>query len=158
ASFDVSARKAESLKKDLLDLDPASRGRYASGQAEKVTVAAGGAGAMLASAIQSSLAFCRNQTKDPQLALDKVLICGGTSRVRGIKGMLREALRCPVEAFDPFERVDLSALPPDDVESLARHRAEAVAALGLAVGRIDDSLYQLEILPEAVKRRQRFVQ
>ncbi|MFO1051607.1 MAG: pilus assembly protein PilM [Planctomycetota bacterium] len=157
-SFNVSERKAESLKKELLDLDPFSRGRYASGQAEKVTMAAGGAGSAIVAAIQSSLAFCRSQTRNPSLALDKVLICGGTSRVRGITGMLREALRCPVEAFDPFERVDLSALPAEDVEALERHRTEAVIALGLAAGRVDDSLYQLEILPESVRRRRNFLQ
>lgn len=157
-AFDVSERKAEALKKDLLDLDPFSRGRYASGQAEKVTVAAGGSGSMIASAIQSSLAFCRNQTKDPELQLDKVLVCGGTARVRGIRGMLREALRCPVEPFDPFQNVDTSPLPPEDVEALERHRSEGVVALGLAAGRIDDSLYQLEILPESVKRRKRFLE
>lgn len=156
--FNVSERKAEALKKDLLDLDPHSRGRYASGQAEKVTMAALGAGSVIVSAIQSSLAFCRSQTKNPQLQLDKVLLCGGTSRVRGIRGMLREALRCPVEAFDPFERVDLSQLSAEDKEALERHRAEAVTVLGLAAGRVDDSLYQLEILPERVKRRRRFVQ
>lgn len=158
AAFDVSARKAEALKKDLLDLDPFSRGRYASGQAEKVTVAAGGAGSMIASAIQSSLAFCRNQTRDPELQLDKVLVCGGTSRVKGIRGMLREALRCPVEEFDPFENVDTSPLPVEDIEALERYRAEAVVALGLGAGRVDDSLYQLEILPEAVKRRKNFLE
>ncbi|MCC6784416.1 MAG: pilus assembly protein PilM [Planctomycetes bacterium] len=156
--FDVSERKAEALKKDLLDLDPFSRGRYASGQAEKVTMAAGGAGSVIVSAIQSSLAFCRSQTKNPQLQLDKVLVCGGTSRTRGIRGMLREALRCPVEPFDPFERVDLSELPAADVEALERHRAEAVTVLGLAAGRVDESLYQLEILPERVKRRRKFLQ
>lgn len=158
AAFGVSERKAEALKKDLLDLDPSSRGRYASGQAEKVTVAAGGAGSMIASAIQSSLAFCRNQTHNPSLQLDKVLICGGTAKARGIRGMLREALRCPVEAFDPFETVDTSALSDADVDAFERHKAEAVVALGLAAGRLDASLYQLEILPEAVKRRRRFVE
>jgi Tfp pilus assembly PilM family ATPase len=158
AAFGVSERKAEALKKDLLDLDPSSRGRYASGQAEKVTVAAGGAGSMIASAIQSSLAFCRNQTHNPSLQLDKVLICGGTSKARGIRGMLREVLRCPVEAFDPFETVDTSALPDADVDAFERHKSEAVVALGLAAGRLDDSLYQLEILPESVKRRRRFVE
>ena len=58
---------------------------------------------------------------------------------------------------DP-ESVDTSALPDDDVAALERYRAEAVVVLGLAAGRIDNSLYQLEILPESVKRRRRFVE
>lgn len=37
-------------------------------------------------------------------------------------------------------------------------RHEAVVALGLAVGRLDDTLYSLEILPEAVRKKQRFQQ
>lgn len=155
-AFNVKAQKAEALKRDLLDLDPFSRGHYASGQAEKVTMAAGGAGNMIVSAIQSSLAFCRSQTKTADLQLDKVLICGGAARTRGIKGMLREALRVPVEFFDPFERVDLSNLDPDSAADLEGARYEAVVALGLAASKLDDSLYDLEILPEAVKRRREF--
>lgn len=157
AAFNVSVRKAETLKKDLLDLDPESRGRYASGQAEKVTMAAGGAANMLSSAIQSSLAFCKSQTGIQDLKLDKILVCGGSARLRGIRGRLREDLRCPVEVFDPFENVDLSGLPEDERQLLDQHRTEAVAVLGLAASGADDTLYALEILPEAVKRRQRFL-
>jgi type IV pilus assembly protein PilM len=157
AAFNVSARKAETLKKDLLDLDPDSRGRYASGQAEKVTMAAGGAANMLSSAIQSSVAFCKSQTGIQDLKLDRVLVSGGSARLRGIRGRLREDLRCPVEVFDPFENVDLASLPEDERQQLDQHRSEAVAALGLAASGADDTLYSLEILPEAVKRRQRFL-
>ena len=102
ASFNVSARKAEALKKDLLDLDPQSRGRYASGQAEKVTMAVGGAATSIGAAIQSSLSFCKAQTKIQDLRLDRVLLSGGGARLRGLRSMLRETLRCPVELFDPF--------------------------------------------------------
>lgn len=158
AAFNVSARKAEALKKDLLDLDPQSRGRYASGQAEKVTMAAAGGAASISAAIQSSLSFCKAQTKLPDLRLDQILLAGGGARLRGLRAFLREALRCPVELFDPFENLDLSALPPADAEQLQAMRHEAVVALGLAVGRLDDSLYALEILPESVRRKQRFVQ
>lgn len=157
-AFGVSARKAESLKRDLLDLDPASRGQYASGQAEKVTLAAGGAGSALVSAIQSSVAFCQSQTKIQGLRLDKVLLAGGGARLRGGRGMLREALRCPVEIFDPFDSTDLSALPTDEAEQLQEMRAEAVVALGLAVSRLDAQVYSLEILPESVRRKRRFTQ
>ncbi len=158
SSFNVSARKAEALKKDLLDLDPQSRGRYASGQAEKVTLAATSAAGSIAAAIQSSLSFCKAQTKIADLRLDRVLLAGGGSRLRGIRGMLRETLRCPVELFDPFANLDLSALSPADAEQLQAMRHEAVVSLGLAVGRLDDTLYSLEILPEAVRRAQRFRQ
>ena len=158
ASFNVSGRKAEALKKDLLDLDPQSRGRYASGQAEKVTMAASGAAGSITAAIQSSISFCKAQTKIADLRVDKVLVSGGGARLRGLRGMLRENLRCPVELFDPFANLDLSALPSDDAEQLQAMRHEAVVVLGLAVGRVDDTLYSLEILPEAVRKRQRFQQ
>ena len=158
SAFNVSARKAERLKRDLLDLDPGSRGRYATGQAEKVTMAVGGAASSVAAAIQSSLAFCKTQIKNAELALDKVLLCGGSARLRGVQGMLREALGCPVELFDPFENVDLSALPEPERELLHDLRSEAVISLGLAAGRLDDTLYSLEILPDKVRRRKRFAE
>lgn len=157
-SFNVGGRKAEALKKDLLDLDPQSRGRYASGQAEKVTLAATAAAGSIPAAIQSSLSFCKAQTKLADLRLDKVLVAGGGARLRGVRGLLREALRCPVELFDPFANLDLGGLPQEDLEQLEAMRHEAVVALGLAVGRLDGTLYSLEILPDAVKRRQRFQQ
>jgi len=158
SNFNVSSRKAEVLKKDLLDLDPQSRGNYKSGQAEKVTMAAASAATSIPAAINSSLSFCKAQTKISDLRLDKVLICGGGARLRGLRGLLRENLRCPVELFDPFANVDLSSLPPDDAEQLEQMRHEAAVALGLAVGRLDDTLYSLEILPEAVRKKQRFQQ
>ncbi len=156
SGFGVSERKAESLKRELIDLDPSSRGNFASGQAEKVTLAAGGAASAIASGIQSSLAFCKSQTQISELSLDKVLVCGGSARLRGLMGMLRESLRCPVELLDPWDAVDLSALDDEDAELLEANKLEAVVALGLAAGRIDDSLYALEILPEAVRKKQRF--
>ncbi len=156
SAFNVSARKAATLKVELLDLDPSSRGKFASGQAEKVTMAAGGSSTMLVSAIQSSLAFCRQQTGQADLNLDQVLLCGGSARLRGIRGLLREALRCPVDLFDPFTGVDCSGLASDEMAELDKYRSEAVGVLGLAAGALDSSLYSLEILPEAVKRRQRF--
>ncbi len=155
-AFNVSGRKAEQLKKDLLDLDPASRGRYASGQAEKVTIAAGGASAMIVSAIQSSLSFCQTQTRQKDLRLQRILLTGGGAKLRGLEGLLREALRCTVEVFDPFQNCDLSALPPAEAQQLDVYRHEAVVALGLAAGKLDDTLYSLEILPESVKRKKRF--
>ncbi|MGC6486158.1 MAG: pilus assembly protein PilM [Planctomycetota bacterium] len=158
SSFNVSSRKAEVLKRDLLDLDPASRGNYKSGQAEKVTMAAASAATSIPAAVNSSLSFCKAQTKISDLRLDKVLVCGGGARLRGLRGLLRESLRCPVELFDPFANVDLSALPPEDAEQLEQMRHEAAVALGLAVGRLDDTLYSLEILPEAVRKKQRFQQ
>lgn len=158
AAFNVSERKAETLKRDLLDLDPQSRGNFASGQAEKVTMAAGGAANAIVAAIQSSVAFCKAQTKIADLKLDKVLLCGGSARIRGLRGMLREALRCPIELFDPFENLDLSTLPAGDAEQLQQMRSEAVVALGLAVASLDPTLYSLEILPAAVKKRRRFQQ
>ena len=158
SNFNVSTRKAEVLKKDLLDLDPASRGNYKSGQAEKVTMAAMSAATSIPAAINSSLSFCKAQTKIADLRIDKVLVCGGGARLRGLRGLLRENLRCPVEIFDPFANLDLSALSPDDAEQLQQMRYEAVVALGLAVGMIDDTLYSLEILPEAVRKKQRFQQ
>jgi len=158
AAFNLSPRKAESLKRDLLDLDPQSRGKYASGQSEKVTVAAAGAASAITAGIQSSLAFCKSQTKIADLKLDKVLVCGGSARLRGLKGMLRESLRCPVELFDPFANLDLAALPAAEADQLQAMRQEAVVALGLAATRADDSLYALEVVPAAVRARQRFGQ
>jgi type IV pilus assembly protein PilM len=54
--------------------------------------------------IQRSLDFYLSQGTDRQVA--RVLLSGGASRLGNLMGYLAQELRLPVEAFDPFQRID----------------------------------------------------
>lgn len=158
-TFNVRAERAESIKHGFANVDPGARDRYASTQEEKVSRAVLGAAGQLVSALRSTVAFCQSQTGLRDLKIDRILICGGTSRLKGLPQLLTESFRCPVDRLDPFQAdsLDLGGLPPAERERLLEESAEAVPALGLAAGWLQDDLYKIEILPEKVRRRREFL-
>lgn len=157
--FNVSAQKAEPLKKELADIDPGKKTRpnaFASPQHEKVTNAVLGAAGQIPSMLQSTVLFAKTQTKMPDLKLGKVLLCGGGARLKGLPEYLTAAMGVPVALFDPFEEADLSALTDADARLLDENRYESVVALGLAAGALDPGLYSIEILPESLHKKREF--
>ena len=69
--------------------------------------------------------------------IDKIMLCGGASRVEGFAAALRDRFDTEVESFDPFRAVvcDAKKLGIEDLESLA---PVAAVAVGLALRRAGD--------------------
>jgi type IV pilus assembly protein PilM len=151
----VSADKAESLKREMANLEPGAR--YRDANHEKVSRACLGAAGGLLSLLQSTVMFCKSQVKLSTLRIDRVLLCGGGARLEGLAKYLSNGLSVPVELFDPFRVVDTTALAPDDAAMLEAHRLESVVALGLATMGADPDAYSVEILPAKVRARREFV-
>ncbi len=147
--------QADALLFQGVDLSPGARADGADG--EKATRASLGAAGQLLGLLQSVAMFARTQVKLSSLKLDRVFISGRGAGVRGLERYLASALAVPVERFDPFRVVDVSALDPESAAELERHRAESVVALGLASAGSDPGAYAIEILPEAVEKRRQFV-
>jgi hypothetical protein len=101
--------------------------------------------------------FCKAQTKLQDLRVDRVLLCGAGARLRGLADYLSSGLAVPVELFDPFDSVDLSAMPEDQAEGLREEGPAMAAALGLAQMAADPSAFRLEVLPEADRRKRDFL-
>ncbi len=158
-AFNLRPERAEKVKIEYVNLDPSARERYASSQEEKVTRAVLGAAGQLVSALRSTVAFCQTQTGLRDLKVDRILLSGGTARLRGIHKLLNEHFRCPVDTMDPFAsgRVDLNSLPREQAEALREEGPRAALALGLAAGRASEDLYQVEILPEKLRRKREFL-
>jgi len=152
----VPASKAERLKVEFANVDPAAKDRYASSHEERVSHAALGACGPLLTLLQSVPMLARTQAKLSEAKFERVLLSGGGARLRGLAPYLASSLGVPVEPFDPFEAVDLSALPEEEAQALDAARLEAVPALGLALLAADSELYSLEILPESLRRRREF--
>jgi type IV pilus assembly protein PilM len=80
--------------------------------------------------IQRSLDFYLSQGTDRQVA--RVLLSGGASRLGNLMPYLAQELRLPVEAFDPFQRIDGAQSIAPELRSLFS------VAVGLALRREGD--------------------
>ena len=85
--------------------------------------------------IEKTFDFFKATTADEHI--DRIVICGGASRVDGFGELLSRAFRAPVERLDPFKAIELDPARlggalPDDVASTA------AVAVGLALRRAGD--------------------
>jgi|694.fasta_scaffold25635_4 type IV pilus assembly protein PilM len=150
----IPAAKAEEWKQRVGTLDPAAR--LADANAERIREACRAAAGQLAGLLQSTVLFAKSQIKIASLKLDRVLLCGGGATLEGLPRQLTSTMGVPVELFDPFRVVDVSALDAESAALLEAHKSEAVIALGLAtMGSLDDA-WSLEILPGKLARQRAF--
>lgn len=150
----IPAAKAQEWKERVGTLDPAAR--LADANAERIREACKAAAGQLAGLLQSTVLFAKSQVKIASLKLDRVLLCGGGATLDGLPRHLGSAMSVPVELFDPFRVVDVSALDAESAALLEGHRSEAVIALGLAsMGSLDES-WSLEILPRKLAKQRAF--
>jgi type IV pilus assembly protein PilM len=155
ARFSVPLAKAEELKLELVDLDPAAQ--HKDGQFEKASRACMGPAGQLVGLLSSTVMFSKSQVKLANLSLDRVMICGGGAALAGFDRYLARGLNVPVERFDPFGVVDISALSPEKAALLEDHALESVVALGLATSSSDPDAYSIEIVPAAIEKKRAFV-
>jgi type IV pilus assembly protein PilM len=69
--------------------------------------------------------------------IDRIMLCGGASRVEGFRDSLRERFSTDVEEFDPFRQVscDVKKIGVDNIDDYA---PVAAVALGLALRKVGD--------------------
>jgi len=125
--------------------------------AEKVSRAGLAPAGQLLGLLQSTLAFAKSQVKISSLKLDRVFICGGGARLKGLDSYLSSAMSVPVAPFEPFTVVDVSKLSPEAQRSLEEHELESVVALGLAHAGSDPEAYSVEIVPVALQKKRDFL-
>lgn len=152
----VDAPTAEKLKITRGNLTPRGKAKYRDSMEEKVANALMQAGGHFVSAINSSVMFAKAQTKVPDCAIDRVVLMGSGSLLRGLPEYLESNLNLPVELFDPMDKVDLSALPAETANAVRQDQGGMAATLGLAQMAADESAFHVAILPEEDKRKRRF--
>jgi len=155
-AFHVAPGTAERMKVQKGSIVPRQKARYADSSEEKVANTLLGTAGSLVAAVHSSLMFCKAQTKLQDLRIDRVLLTGAGSRLRGMRDYLASGLGIPVEAYDPFEGVDCSGLDAEESEALKEEGPSMAVALGLAQMAADEKAFRLQILPEADRKRRDF--
>jgi type IV pilus assembly protein PilM len=69
--------------------------------------------------------------------IDRIVVCGGASRVDAFEDLLGERFETPVERLDPFKTIQLDPKKLG-VESVSDVAATATVAVGLALRRVGD--------------------
>ena len=153
--FGVPPERAEELKRELATLRP--RASYATANHEKASRSLLAPAGQILSLLQSTVLFCRSQVKVSNLRIDRVYLAGGGAALDGLCEYLAAGLSVPVEPFDPFRVVDVSALGEGAAARLEDYKLESVVALGLATMGSDPEAYSVEILPAKLRARREFL-
>ncbi|HEX5706275.1 MAG TPA: type IV pilus assembly protein PilM [Pyrinomonadaceae bacterium] len=87
---------------------------------------------MLALEISKTFDFYRATAEDADAAVQKILVSGGGSKLRGLPEYLAGRFEIPVERFDPFRRIKVDArrFDPDYMRDIV---PEMAVAVGLAL-------------------------
>jgi len=157
-AFGLKEGKAEKNKVTKGDLTPKGLARYPDSTTEKLANAMQGAAGQLVSMIQSSVMICRAQTKITDLSVDRLVLAGGTARMRGIREYFEANMNVSVEIFDPVGELDLGGLEAADREELGELPADFAVAVGLAETLLAPQAFRLEVLTDSEKRKRRFLQ
>jgi len=151
-----SPEEAESRKVLEANLGPSDGGEdeEAEGSIRGPVRSAAG---QLSGFITSSIHHAKMQLNDKEMAVDKVYLSGGGSRVRGLPEYLAGALKIPVEVLDPFQKVDTSAVDKRGGEGFRELPTDLAIAVGLAqLVSPPATATTLSILPDKLKKRRAF--
>lgn len=143
--FNVSAGKAEKLKREMGDLRPREQRQGLTPQQEKVSYALESAAGRLFQLVQSTLSFAKSQIQLNEVKPAKVFVCGGSARIPGIADYLTASLNVPVALFDPLAEHGI------EVQGEAS-TPEMTVALGLAVMAAEPEAYSVEVQGAGARR------
>ena len=91
---------------------------------------------ILALEIQKTMDFYRATVEDGGSAVEKILISGGGSKLKGLIGFLSKRFEMPVEMFDPFRKINIDSRG-FDLEYMREMVPEMAIAVGLALRGVD---------------------
>ncbi|PYS44364.1 MAG: pilus assembly protein PilM [Acidobacteria bacterium] len=91
---------------------------------------------ILALEIQKTIDFYRATVEDGETAVQKILISGGGSKLKGLVDFLSKRFEIPVEMFDPFRKIKIDSRGFDP-EYMSEIVPEMAIAVGLALRGVD---------------------
>jgi len=109
----------------------------------------------LSAAINSSVMFCKAQTKLTDMDIGRIYLSGGGARLKGLDEFFHRSLHKPVEYLDPFSLVKVSGSSGGEQDILSLPTPFAVP-LGLALLGYEETA--LEVTPPRVRKSREFWQ
>jgi type IV pilus assembly protein PilM len=91
---------------------------------------------ILALEIQKTMDFYRATVEEGESAVEKILVSGGGSKLKGLVAFLSKRFEVPVEMFDPFRKIKVDARGFDP-EYMREIVPEMAIAVGLALRGVD---------------------
>ncbi|MCM8758493.1 MAG: pilus assembly protein PilM [Candidatus Omnitrophica bacterium] len=103
--------------------------------------------------LQNSIDYWRFTLKGPDL--NRFLICGGTSKMIGLKEYLEQKLRVQVSYLNVLDFCDVN---PEYQEFLADKGCEIVVACGIGLKTINQAIVDINMLPVEILRMREFAE
>ena len=124
-SLGISFQQAEAVKRGVMEAAQGVEEKSIEPLMNDVTE-------IVALEIQKTFDFYRATTEDSEIVMQKILISGGGSKLKGLAEDLSKRLELPVEVLDPFRqiKVDTRKFDPDYLSEIM---PEMAVAVGLAV-------------------------
>jgi len=91
---------------------------------------------ILALEIQKTMDFYRATVEEGETTVEKIMISGGGSKLKGLVEYLSKRFEMPVEMFDPFRKIKIDARSFDP-EYMREIVPEMAIAVGLALRGVD---------------------
>lgn len=157
SSLGINATQAEALIHKHCDLGLALR-TVQSTDVDRVTRPLLPMYESLPTLLSGVVTLCKSQARLNELNLDRVLLTGGGANTKNLAEFLADRMRVDVSVWNPAEMINIDSLPDEDAEQLERDGCGATVAIGLALGASDSSLYALEILTAAAKKKREFAE
>jgi type IV pilus assembly protein PilM len=89
----------------------------------------------VASEVARTVDYFKTSTSNAEL--DRVLVCGGVARVKGLVQQLADRMQLPVDVADPFGEIDVTG-SNFDPDALAELGPSAAVGVGLALRAVGD--------------------
>ena len=110
----------------------------------------------IASAIRSSIMFCRTQGKMPKLDFNRIYLSGGGARLNGLREYLEKKTAKPVQVLDLSSGIDLRRLDAASARCFEGDIPDMTIALGLAIIDADPKSFHFTLLPEKIVKQRVF--
>lgn len=108
--------------------------------------------------IQATITYSKAQTRITDLKVDRIVLSGCASRLRGLRELLSQRCRVPVDMLEPLSGMDTSALPLRDRDDVVGNAASYTIAIGLALRQLEEGRARpISLLPAEIRRRKDFL-
>ena len=108
--------------------------------------------------LQSTINYCKAQTRLRDLRIDRIVLSGRAARLRGLREFIAQRFRLPVDMLDPFAGLDTTTLRARGRDEILQDSSSYAVATGLALRQFDEGRAQpISLLPGDVRRRREFL-